>query len=126
LKIADRKNDKVAKMSAFQNIRALEIQQGQLAEMSRYHREVAGLQRAKIDAAGHNFQKTMATIGSHQMIEAQKLAAKDFADYSKKTQLEQEYGKGPAGQKAYTLDLYRRNMANVGPQLSYLGTVDKD
>jgi hypothetical protein len=126
LKIADRKNDKVAKMSAFQNIRALEIQQAQLAEMSRYHREVAGLQRAKIDAAGHNFQKTMATIGSHQMIEAQKLAAKDFADYSKKTQLEQEYGKGPAGQKAYTLDLYRRNMANVGPQLSYLGTVDKD
>jgi hypothetical protein len=126
LKIADRKNDKVAKMSAFQNIRALEIQQGQLAEMSRYHREVAGLQRAKIDASGQNFQKTMATIGSHQMIEAQKLAAKDFADYSKKTQLEQEYGKGPAGQKAYTLDLYRRNMANVGPQLSYLGTVDKD
>ena len=126
LKIADRKNDKAAKLTAFQNIRTLKIQQATLAEQSRYHREMAGVQRARIDASGHNFQKTMATIGSNQMIDARKTAAKDFADPFKKQQLEQDYGKGPAGQKAYTLDLYKQGMANVGPQLSYLGTIDKD
>jgi hypothetical protein len=126
LKIADRKNDKAAKLTAFQNIRTLKIQQATLAEQSRYHREMAGIQRSRIDASNQSFQKTMATIGSNQFIDARKTAAKDFADPFKKQQLEQEYGKGPAGQKAYILDLYKQGMANVGPQLSYLGTIDKD
>jgi hypothetical protein len=126
LKIADRKNDKAAKLTAFQNIRTLKIQQATLAEQSRYHREMAGVQRARIDASNQSFQRTMATIGSNQFIDARKTAAKDFADPLKKQQLEQEYGKGPAGQKAYILDLYKQGMANVGPQLSYLGTIDKD
>jgi hypothetical protein len=43
LKIAERKNDKAAKMSAFQNIRMLQVQQATLAETIRAHKAHEGI-----------------------------------------------------------------------------------
>ena len=123
--IATRKNDSTAAMSAAQNMRILQQQQetikqqqAQLAETSRHNRAVEGLTGARIAASGNAYNTAVMRTKSNIAINAQKQAAKDWADPFKGMELKKQY----PSQKSYAQSLYNDMWSQAMPQLELIGT----
>ena len=123
--IATRKNDSATAMQHATNMRQLQQsqamiqqQQAQLAETSRHNRAVEGLTGARIASSGNAYNTAVMRTKSNIAINAQKQAAKDWADPFKGMELKKQY----PSQKAYTQSLYNDMWANAMPQLELIGT----
>ena len=123
--IAARKNDSATAMSAAQNMRILQQQQetikqqqAQLAETSRHNRAVEGLTGARIASSGNAYNTAVMRTKSNIAINAQKQAAKDWADPFKGMELKKQY----PSQKSYAQSLYNDMWSQAMPQLELIGT----
>jgi hypothetical protein len=123
--IATRKNDSATAMSAAQNMRILQQQQetikqqqAQLAETSRHNRAVEGLTGARIGASNNAYNTAVMRTKSNIAINAQKQAAKDWADPFKGMELKKQY----PSQKSYAQSLYNDMWSQAMPQLELIGT----
>jgi hypothetical protein len=123
--IATRKNDSTAAMQAATNMRQLQQsqamiqqQQAQLAETSRHNRAVEGLTGARIASSGNAYNTAVMRTKSNIAINAQKQAAKDWADPFKGMELKKQY----PSQKSYAQSLYNDMWSQAMPQLELIGT----
>jgi hypothetical protein len=123
--IASRKNDSATAMSAAQNMRILQQQQetikqqqAQLAETSRHNKAVEGLTGARIASSGNAYNTAVMRTKSNIAINAQKQAAKDWADPFKGMELKKQY----PSQKSYAQSLYNDMWSQAMPQLELIGT----
>ena len=123
--IAARKNDAATAMQHAQNMRQLQQnqqmikqQQRQLDETTRHNKAVEGLTGARISASGNAYNTAVMRTKSNIAINAQKQAAKDWADPIKKIELMKQY----PSQKAYTQSLYNDMWSQAMPQLELIGT----
>ena len=123
--IATRKNDSATAMSAAQNMRILQQQQetikqqqAQLAETIRHNKETERLTGARISASGNAYNTAVMRTKSNIAINAQKQAAKDWADPYKEMELKKQY----PSQKSYAQSLYNDMWSQAMPQLELIGT----
>jgi len=123
--IATRKNDSATAMQHATNMRQLQqsqetiqLQQAQLAETIRNHKITEGLTGARINASGNAYSTAIMRTKSNIAINAQKQAAKDWADPFKGRELKQQY----PSQKAYAGSLYNDMWSQAMPQLELIGT----
>ena len=123
--IATRKNDSATAMQHAQNMRQIQQnqaiiaqQQAQLAETSRHNKAVEGLTGARISASGNAYNTAVMRTKSNIAINAQKQAAKDWADPLKGMELKKQY----PSQKTYAQSLYNDMWSQAMPQLELIGT----
>lgn len=123
--IATRKNDSATAMQHATNMRQLQqsqetirLQQAQLAETIRSHKATEGLTGARINASGNAYNTAVMKTKSNIAINAQKQAAKDWADPFKGIELKKQY----PSQKAYAGSLYNDMWSQAMPQLELIGT----
>jgi len=123
--IAARKNDSATAMSAAQNMHILQQQQEtikqqqrQLDETSRHNKAVEGLTGARIGASNNAYNTAVMRTKSNIAINAQKQAAKDWADPFKGMELKKQY----PSQKSYAQSLYNDMWSQAMPQLELIGT----
>ena len=123
--IAARKNDSATAMSAAQNMRILQQQQetikqnqAQLAETARHNKAVESLTGQRIAASGNAYNTAVMRTKSNIAINAQKQAAKDWADPFKGMELKKQY----PSQKSYAQSLYNDMWSQAMPQLELIGT----
>jgi len=123
--IATRKNDSATAMQAATNMRQLqqsqamiEQQRAQLAETIRNHKVTEGLMGQRIASSGNAYNTAVMRTKSNIAINAQKQAAKDWADPFKGMELKKQY----PSQKSYAQSLYNDMWSQAMPQLELIGT----
>lgn len=123
--IAARKNDSATAMQHAQNMRQLQQnqqmirqQQRQLDETIRHNIRTENLMGARINASGNAYNTAVMRTKSNIAINAQKQAAKDWADPMKKIELMKQY----PSQKTYAESLYKDMWLQTMPQLELIGT----
>ena len=123
--IATRKNDSATAMQHATNMRQLQqtqetIKQAQrqLDETIRANKAREGLTGARISASGNAYNTAVMRTKSNIAINAQKQAAKDWADPLKGMELKKQY----PSQKTYAQSLYNDMWSQAMPQLELIGT----
>lgn len=123
--IAARKNDSATAMQHATNMRQLQQtqetirqRQAQLDETIRHNKITEGLTGARISASGNAYNTAVMRTKSNIAINAQKQAAKDWADPYKGMELKKQY----PSQKSYAQSLYNDMWSQAMPQLELIGT----
>jgi len=116
-----KKGDQQAALGYATQLRQLQMQQAQLAEMHNFHNQQIELSKARVAASTNSLQNTMMRTKAGLATNALKQADKAWSDPLQRMQLEKQ---GYTHQ-SYGKELYNNMWSQTMPQLEYMGTLDR-